>query len=164
MAVLSVLISGIIILSLPMRNWNKYNLNSVPNKSLNVLSLPMRNWNFFFLNFFYFPVRFWVYLWGIETRKGSWSSYPYWSFESTYEELKLHLLKPVISSYYVLSLTMRNWNMHFSQNFNVNKKLFWVYLWGIETAYVQGLSPECLLFWVYLWGIETTQLRTHSNL
>ena len=58
---------SIIVLSLPMRNWNLYFLLDI-SEYMYVLSLPMRNWNCSSNPGTCICSRFWVYLWGIETR------------------------------------------------------------------------------------------------
>ena len=107
------------------------------------------------------------------------------SFESTYEELKLPFQKCYCCAVNVLSLPMRNWNtdtfffeiclnFRFESTYeelklanifavSVFRTWFWVYLWGIETAF--QLSSQAVLswFWVYLWGIETLKNLQQPN-
>jgi len=109
--------SNMLVLSLPMRNWNQ-KTRVGRNYRRVVLSLPMRNWNYFILFLMF-------------------------SYKS------------------VLSLPMRNWNTFFL-SLRKKLKLFWVYLWGIETLMKEeGMTwPK---FWVYLWGIETRRNRQGCN-
>ena len=80
----------------------------------------------------------------------------------------------------VLIVPMRNWNQGFDKFMGKLQKLFWSYLWGIETEYrtsyldqdapisfdrtyeelklgpfSRGIPPQ-MAFWSYLWGIETS--------
>jgi len=89
----------ILVLSLPMRNWNKNDWFNECRLSF-VLSLPMRNWNL-----------------SCSTRKPTKRS----RFESTYEELKLLQMSLFTFKPIVLSLPMRNWNTIF-QNYNQHNK------------------------------------------
>ncbi len=99
-----------LVLSLPMRNWNK-----APNIPLLpwylVLSLPMRNWNRPAAGKWRQGLGFWAYLWGIETLLPApslanialfWAYL--WGIETV---LRSPVWRPVRQ---VLSLPMRNWN------------------------------------------------------
>ena len=124
----------IIVLSLPMRNWNyaQITLNwrsrfcfeptyeelklfmkkYCGGEKCFVLSLPMRNWNQILQYLHERFAGFWAYLWGIET------------------------VAPLVSRLFqekVLSLPMRNWNSELYYYHRHLSLAFWAYLWGIET-------------------------------
>jgi len=170
------------VLSLPMRNWNPPFRASLCIKNPAVLSLPMRNWNFFGLKPILNLPKFWVYLWGIETRRAYINSEKGRRFESTYEELKLSFAKRLKKEGESFESTYEELKLEENPCKNINVTEFWVYLWGIETnplsfARAKGISFEStyeelkhnshyfggieyLQFWVYLWGIETWLTRT----
>ena len=98
----------------------------------------MRNWNDRFRIILDYPTpwKFWVYLWGIETKR---------SIGSNQSRLS-----------WVLSLPMRNWN---KGEIKEGKQL----LSCFESTYEELKPPSSpsfatsdeYSFWVYLWGIET---------
>jgi len=102
-------------------------------------------------------MRFWVYLWGIETfhlKKTMPESHQ--CFESTYEELK-HTLSPSFRSLSLMCFEstyeeLKLWKYFWTYICNLT---FWVYLWGIETLSDMTRMYCDIRFWVYLWGIET---------
>ena len=57
------------IFSLPMRDWNIWNINLFSSKFSKIFSLPMRDWNQIILQkqIKVFGMKFSAYLWGIET-------------------------------------------------------------------------------------------------
>ena len=120
---------------LPMRNWNILPL-AVPSKRLNIASrLPMRNWNL---------------------TSSSMNSSKSSCFQTTYEELKLHLwrLAAWCSS---RSLPDYLWGIEthrctYRLDFHIQLP---DYLWGIETRWnIPATLRPCTLP-DYLWGIET---------
>ena len=99
-----------------------------------VLIVPMRNWN---------------------SNVGSTTTGGSFGFDRTYEELKHESEQGLILIELVLIVPMRNWNWDV-KGANEPWRLFWSYLWGIETCLPpasRGSSPR---FWSYLWGIETS--------
>jgi len=123
----------IVVLSLPMRNWNGFWCRCLcQNRS--VLSLPMRNWNPTVPGFF--------------ARRSFVLSLPMrnWNLPPSH---RLHLFHQT-----VLSLPMRNWNVLATQtNFTLQRVL---------SLPMRNWNPPCLWrgsregkFSAYLWGIET---------
>ena len=147
-----------------------------------VLSLPTRNWNAITVREYPDPAGFWAYLRGIETGK-YWFSFvlTWWSFEPTYEELKLkHASNISTNKHNVLSLPTRNWNKEVEAENEKHQFRFWAYLRGIETCFINaylpffwtvlslptrnwnlrkalGLDERAFMFWAYLRGIETVR-------
>ena len=102
---------GLLVFTLPMRNWN-VNYRYPVHDPAHVFTLPMRNWNLFHGSHEASPFKFLPYLWGIETiNVYAWLLRKYGCFYPTYEELKLALLTHSgKSSLSVFTLPMRNWN------------------------------------------------------
>ena len=124
----------IIVISLPMRNWNYY-ISAKWTIQIQVISLPMRNWNFssgwhVFSDSIVIslPMRNWnAYAFSMRNWPGPVISLPMRNW-NPYGGRRLY------SRLHVISLPMRNWNLKTSRE---NRGFFQllVYLWGIETVY-----------------------------
>ncbi len=79
--------------------------------SVTASRLPMRNWNTTIGGLLWGTAALPDYLWGIETSPRRDSSFSVWSFQTTYEELKLSHPPPPSSWFRASRLPMRNWNI-----------------------------------------------------
>ena len=142
------------VLILPMRDWNIKQVEWLK-MTIEVLILPMRDWNSVLL---YIP--------HIHS----------WSFDLTYEGLKLNKSLEMGWNKKVLILPMRDWNtkafLHLiavarrfdltyeglksmiGHTTNQPSRSFWSYLWGIEIEQRARCRAGDSVFWSYLWGIE----------
>ena len=113
---------------LPMRNWNRTNLNIFFSNFILVYYLPMRNWNIKKCNFCISLLQFTIYLWGIETSK----------------KQTIHI--------YAIKFTIYLWGIETSRH-NTLKALysrFTIYLWGIETPIsLNTIFPVISLLFTY---------------
>jgi len=100
-------------------------------------------------------LKFWVYLWGIETKiLRNILFRAYWVLSLPMRNWNSSGQRMTSNNCHVLSLPMRNWNTEFLTHWT-SVKAFWVYLWGIETLKLDVKKYYPSMFWVYLWGIET---------
>ena len=100
-----------------------------------VLIVPMRNWNLFPGPPDVLKIRFWSYLWGIETSLSRARQTFHERFDRTYEELKLlDAVRVRVILGQVLIVPMRNWNTASVSVPSTGNSEFWSYLWGIETS------------------------------
>ena len=170
-------LSLLLVLSLPMRNWNIDYPIEVTNKGASFeptykelklspnspicsrtgsfeptyeeLKLAQR-WHISMAT-----AKFWAYLWGIETRNEKNERWTRTCFEPTYEELKqargiiCELDEPCFEpTYEELKPALYTDPVYLEAT-------FWAYLWGIETGVVAIDLDNWWRFWAYLWGIET---------
>jgi len=118
--------------------------------------LPMRNWNLASAVDITFELfRLPDYLWGIETNLDGIARLICYRFQTTYEELKLHIGADVSVSIAASRLPMRNWNVIRAMSPTSRYIPLPDYLWGIETRVCRRSGTARAGLPDYLWGIET---------
>jgi len=95
--------------SLPIRNWNELASQESP-RGRCAFRLPMRNWNRHYNDDYSVVGMLPDYLWGIETIINDDTVLNFYSFQTTYEELKHSTFKNGTAITMASRLPMRNWN------------------------------------------------------